>query len=287
METVLFLLIDGLVWGCIVALIALGLSLIFGIMRIINMAHGDLFMLGAVMAVLVSDVTGSIWLALLIAPVVIGALAGPVERWVLRPYEDNPLATMVGTIAISFILQQLVLMWWGGTPRRIEAPLQFRVDIFGVRFPGYRLVAAGLGLLLLAILWLVVYRTQVGVYLRATIDQPEIADAIGVNTSRVRVATFAVGAALAAAGGVLAAPIRHVTYLMGGDVLLVAFIVVIVGGLGSLGGTLIAALLFAGTEGLLSAVLDPIEARGVILLIMVAIVVVRPRGMFGVEAATR
>jgi branched-chain amino acid transport system permease protein len=281
LSVLLFLVVDGLIWGSIVALIALGLSLIFGIMRIINMAHGDLFMLGAVLAVLVSDGLGSLWPALVIAPLVLGLAAMPMERWVLRPFEGKPLNTLIGTLGLSFIIQQVVLMTWGGTPTRVVAPITFTVQMFGVAYPGYRLVAGGIGLVLLALLWAIIYRTAFGVRLRATIDQPEVADAMGINTSRVRMATFGLGAGLAAAGGVLAAPIRNVFYLMGFDVLLFSFIVVIVGGLGSLIGTFVAALTLSGTEGLLSAFVQPVEARIVILLLMAALVLVRPRGLFG------
>jgi branched-chain amino acid transport system permease protein len=280
-QVILFLVMDGLVWGCLVALIALGLSLIFGIMRIINMAHGDLFMVGAVISVMVSDWLGSLWPALVIAPLVLAVTMMPVERYVLRPFEGRPLATMIGTLGLSFIIQQVVLMTWGGTPRRVTPPVASVVQFMGVAFPGYRLVAAGLGLSLLAMLWLLVYRTGFGLSLRATIDQPQVADAMGINTSRVRVLTFGIGAALAGAGGVLAAPIRNVFYLMGLDVLLFSFIVVIVGGLGSLGGTLLAALTLSGTEGFLAAFFQPVEARILILLLMAAIVVIRPRGLFG------
>ena len=279
-STIFFLLVDGLIWGCIVALIALGLSLIFGIMNIINMAHGDLFMLGAVISVLVFDRLGSIWPALLIAPLILGIVALPTERYVLRPFEQKPLNTLIATLGLSFIIQQLVLMTWGGRPRRVLAPVEFTVDLFGVVFPGYRLVAGGLGLVLLGLLWLVVYKTSFGVKLRATIDQPEVADAMGIDTSRIRMLTFGLGVALAAAGGVLAAPIRNVFFLMGFDVMLMSFIVVIVGGLGNLLGTLVAALVLSGTEGFLSAFLAPVSARIVILILMAAFVVFRPRGLF-------
>src|SRR5690606_36100896 len=197
-----------------------------------------------------------------------------------RPFEQNPLNTLIATLGLSFLIQQLVLMTWGGRPRRVLAPVEFTVDLSGVVFPGYRLVAGGLGLVLLGLLWLVVYKTSFGVKLRATIDQPEVADAMGIDTSRIRMLTFGLGVALAAAGGVLAAPIRNVFFLMGFDVMLMSFIVVIVGGLGNLLGTLVAALVLSGTEGFLSAFLAPVSARIVILILLAAVVVFRPRGLF-------
>jgi branched-chain amino acid transport system permease protein len=280
LNTLLFLLTDGLVWGLIVALCALGLTLIFGIMGIINMAHGEVYMLGAMLAVSFSGWTGSFWLAFLAAPLVVGILALPVERWVMRPFEGKPLVTMVGTIGLSFILQQVALIVFGGNPKLVAYPISGAVNLFGVIYPAYRLFAGGLGLVLIMGLWLLLYRTDVGILLRATMEQPEMADAIGINTSLIRVGTFGLGALLAAAGGVLAAPIRQVFFLMGGDIVLFSFMVVIVGGLGSLKGALIAALFMSGLEGLLSAVVDPVQARALIMLLMALILVFRPRGLF-------
>lgn len=280
-STLLFLLTDGLIWGCIIALIALGLSLIYGIMGIINMAHGDLFMIGAVLAVVLHAWLGVFWPALVVAPLVVGIVALPLERWVLRPFEGKPLVTLVGTIGLSFIIQQVILMTFGGTPKRMAEPLSFVVNLFGVAFPGYRLFAAAIGLLLVGGLWLVIYRTQLGISIRATVARPEIADAMGINTSLLRVVTFGLGAALAAGAGVLAAPITQVFYLMGNDVLLFSYIVVIVGGLGSLEGAFVAALALSAIEGLLSAALTPIQARAAIMLVMAFVLLFRPRGLLG------
>jgi len=280
-SNLLFLFVDGVIWGIIIALIALGLSLIFGIMGIINMAHGDLYMIGAVLAVVVSGWLGIFLPAVIIVPIIVGVLALPLERWVLRPFEGKPLITMVGTVGLSFIIQQSALMTFGGTPKIVPYPVHGVVNLFGVAYPGYRLFAAGIGLLLIGLLWLALYRTDFGVFIRATMEEPDIADAIGINTSMIRAMTFGLGAGLAAAGGVLAAPIRQVFFLMGTDVILLSFIVVIVGGLGSLQGALVAALILSGMEGLLSAALDPVQARAAIMLFMALILVFRPRGLFG------
>jgi branched-chain amino acid transport system permease protein len=242
LSTLLFLVADGLIWGSLIALIALGLSLIYGIMGIINMAHGDFFMIGAALAVALTGWLGAFWPALLVAPMVVGLLALPLERWVLRPFEGRPLVTLVGTIGLSLVIQQLALMIFGGSPQRLEEPLNFVVAFAGVALPGYRIVAAATGLVLVALLWLLVYRTDLGVRIRATMERPEIADAVGIDTSRVRVMTFGLGAALAAAAGVLA---------------------------------------LSGVEALLTAVLSPIEARAAILLVMAMVLLVRPRGLLG------
>jgi branched-chain amino acid transport system permease protein len=280
LNNLLFLLTDGLVWGLVIALSALGLTLIFGVMGIINMAHGDLYMLGAMLAVVFSGWLGAFWPAFILAPMVVGIVALPAERWVLRPFEGKPLVTMVGTIGVSFIIQQAALIIFGGTPKIVMYPISGVINLFGVPYPAYRLFAAGLGLILIMGLWFLLYRTGVGILLRATVEQPEMADAIGINTSLIRAGTFGIGAFLAAAGGVLAAPIRQVFFLMGGDVLLFSFMVVIVGGLGSLKGALIAALFMSALEGLLTSIMSPVTSRALIMLLMALILVFRPRGLF-------
>jgi branched-chain amino acid transport system permease protein len=280
-SVIMFQVVNGLLWGCIIALIALGLSLIFGIMQIINMAHGDLYMVGAVGAAIVSIQFGSLWPALVVVPLLLGLVAMPVERWVLRPFESRPLATMVGTLGLSFIIQQTVLITWGGTPTTVLPPVNFIVTVAGAPIPGYRLVAAGIGLALVGLLWAIIYKTHFGLLLRATIERPDIADALGVNTSTIRALSFGLGVALAGIGGVLAAPIENVFYLMGFDVLLFAFIVVIVGGLGSLSGTLVAALALSGLEGLFASFFEPVQARVIVFLLMAAVIVLKPRGLLG------
>lgn len=279
-DTILFHLVEGVIFGCIVALVALGLSMIFGIMGIINMAHGDMYMVGAVIAVIVTNHVGSFWLALLAAPLVLGLTTLPLERWVLRPFEGEALPTMVGTVGVSWIIQQLVLITWGGSFSVVPVPVNFTVSLGGVAIPGYRIVAALIGLGFAFLLWIIIHRTRFGLSLRATIDQPGIAEALGINTSRVRAVSFGIGAALAAVGGVLAAPIENVYYLMGSDVLLLAFIVVIVGGLGSLGGTFVAAIVVAAVQGLLGAFVSPIMAEIWVFALLALAIVVRPNGVF-------
>lgn len=279
-SNVAFLFLDGIIWGFVIALIALGLSLIFGIMGIINMAHGDIFMVGAVLALVFGGMMGGFWPALIAAPLVVGVCALPLERWVLRPYEGKPLTTMVATIGLSFIIQQFTLMVFGGEPHMVHEPVNFTMQIFGVAYSGYKVFAAVIGMACIGLLWLGLHRTNFGVYIRATMEQPEMADAIGINTSLIRAVTFGIGAAMAAFGGVLAAPIHKVFYLMGADIILFSFIVVIVGGLGNLAGTLVAALLLSGIEGVLCAFFEPINARVIILLLMALVVVFRPRGLF-------
>lgn len=281
LSSLAFHVTNGVIWGVLVALIALGLALIYGIMRIVNLAHGDLFMVGAVLTVVLGGWLGSFWPMLLLAPLVVGLLAIPLERWVLRPFEGKVLVTLVATVGLSYIIQQLVLMTFGGAPVRIAPPLEFSMPLFGSPFPGYRLFAAGMGLLIIGGLWFLVYRTRFGIYLRATVENPSMAEALGIDTSRVRQLTFGLGAGLAAVAGVLAAPVHSVFFLMGREVLLFSFIVVIIGGLQSLPGAFIVAVALSGVEGGLNAFLNPVHSRALILLLMALVLVFRPRGIFG------
>jgi len=278
---VLFLLMNGLIWGLIIALIALGLSLIFGVMGIVNMAHGDLYMIGAVLAFYLFPLLGSFWLALLVVPLIIAVIAAPIERFVLRPYEGHHAVTMIATVGISFILQQAALATYGGIPKKMPDPWAVSFNLFGVSYPGYRLLIAGISIVILVAIWIFLYRTSYGVLIRASIQDQNMAAAMGINVNKVLVGTFVLGSVLAAIGGVLAAPVTQVFYLMGNDVGLLAFIVVIIGGLGSLGGTLVAALSLSAFEGVLSAVLSPTQSKAAIFVVMIIILMVRPRGLFG------
>lgn len=279
-STVLFLLINGLIWGLIVALIALGLSLIFGVMGIVNMAHGDIYMAGAVIAFYVTSLAGDFWLSLLAVPVVVIILAAPLERFVLRPYEGYHSTSMIATVGISFIIQQIALGTYGGIPKKIMNPWPVSFNLLGVDYPGYRLLVGAISLLILGALWLLLYKTSYGIKVRASMQDRDMANAMGINVNQILVTTFVLGGVLAAMGGTLAAPINQVFYLMGNDIVLLCFIVVIVGGLGSLKGTFIAALALCALEGVMASFLSPIQARAAIFVIMVVVLMRRPQGLF-------
>ncbi len=279
-STVLFLLINGLIWGLIIALIALGLTLIFGVMGIVNMAHGDIYMAGAVLSFYVVTLLGSFWLSLLLVPAVIILIAAPMERFVLRPYEGYHSTTMIATVGISFIIQQIALGIYGGIPKKIINPWPMSFNFLGVDYPGYRLVIAGISILILIGLYFFLYKTSYGILVRASMQDREMASAMGIDVNKVLITTFVIGSVLAALGGALAAPINQVFYLMGNDVILLSFIVVIIGGLGSLKGTLIAALSLCSLEGVLASVLSPVQARAAIFIVMIIVLIRRPTGLF-------
>jgi branched-chain amino acid transport system permease protein len=273
--------LNGLVWGLIIALIALGLSLVFGLIEIINIAHGDLFMLGAVLGWYVIQATGSFWLALAITPAVVGAFGILIERGVLRPIEHKPIITILATFGLSLILQQSVLATFGGAPQRIEEPIRGVIPLLGTFYPVYRLFVATCALGALGLLWLFLYRTRYGMWMRAVRQDREMAVALGIPSQQVYMLTFGLGAALAAFGGVLAAPVTSLEFQMGLDVLPTAFIVVIIGGLGSLLGTAVASVLLGVLEGLANAFVTPTTARIFSLVIMAVVLLVRPQGLFG------
>jgi branched-chain amino acid transport system permease protein len=280
LTTILFLLVNGLIWGLIIALIALGLSLIFGVMGIVNMAHGDIYMAGAVLSFYVGGMLGNFWLSLILVPAIIILVSAPVERFVLRPYEGHHSSTMIATVGISFIVQQIALATYGGIPKKITNPWPVSFNFLGVDYPGYRFLVACISILILAGLWLFLYKTSYGILVRASMQDREMASAMGIDVNKVLITTFAMGSVLAAVGGVLAAPINQVFYLMGNDVILLSFIVVIIGGLGSLKGTLIAALSLCSLEGVLASVLSPTQARAAIFVVMIAVLIRRPKGLF-------
>ena len=278
-------LLEGLISGLVLALTALGLSLVFGVMRIVNVAHGEFFMLGAVLAWYFSSVSGSFALALIAGPLLVGGVALLVDRVVLRPIHYIPEATIVATIGLLYIIQQLVLLLYGPYARPVAPPVYFRIDFPWFGYSGYKLVVGGLAVVLLAATWLLMTRTTLGLYMRATQQDREAAQAFGVPVERIYAVAFALGAVLAALAGVLVAPIRQADYLMGLDALLLSFMVVIIGGLGSLRGTLAAAFLIGLIDGIVSIFVSPTLARILASGLVIVVLVLRPQGLLGDAAA--
>ena len=274
-------LLESLVSGSVLALTALGLALVFGVMRIVNVAHGEFFMLGAVAAWFVSTLTGSFIAAVLIGPVLVGAIALACDRVVLRPIRYAPEPTIVATIGLLYIIQQATLSWYGPEARAVSAPVSFTIELPWFGYSGYKLVVVALAAGLLGAVWILVARTRLGLYMRATQQNAEVARAFGVPVERVYSWTFAVGAALTAIAGVLIVPIQQAHYLMGTDALLLSVMVVTIGGLGSLGGTIVAAFLIGLIDGVVSVFFAPTLARIVASVIVALVLVVRAGGLFG------
>ncbi len=282
--------LEGLVTSAVLALMALGLSLVFGVMRVVNVAHGEFYMLGAVVAWWIASlVTGhpaiGFLAALVISPLVVGAVALTAERLVLRRLDYNPEATIVATIGILYILQQLALTFYGPDARPVAAHFSYRVEFTWFGYSGYKLAVVGASAVLLLLTWFVLMRTRLGLVMRATQYDRETAQAFAIPVDRVYAGVFALGAMLAAVAAVLIVPISQAHYLMGLDPLLLSFIVVIIGGLGSLRGTLVAAVLIGLSDGIVSAFFQPTLAKMIATLLVALVLVFRPTGLFG--TATR
>jgi branched-chain amino acid transport system permease protein len=280
MELMLILAMNGLVFGLIVALIALGLSIIFGLLDIINVAHGDFFMVGTVLAWVIVTATGNYWLAFLIVPLLGLLLGAVIERGIFRPIEESAALSIVAAFGLSLILQEGVRATFGATPKRILDPIGLTVPFLNLQYEVYRLFAAGIAILAIVGFFLFLHRTKFGTWMRAVRQDRDMAIAMGVPANRVFVVTFALGTALAMLGGVVAAPITSVEFRLGLDVLPLCFIAVIVGGLGNLPGTAAAAVLLAVMEGIITSFAAPTTARIVSLLLMSVVLLLRPQGIF-------
>jgi branched-chain amino acid transport system permease protein len=277
--------LEGTVLAFVLAVTALGLSLVFGIMRVVNVAHGEFFMLGAVMAWWVSSAVGvpllGFVLALIAAPLFVGGIALASDWLILRRIDYDPESTIVATIGLLYIIQEATLVLYGPEARAVEAPYYFRVEFPWFGYSGYKLIVAGLSAALLLATWLALTRTNLGLYMRATQYDQETAQAFGISVRRIYATVFAVGAGLAAIAGVLVVPIQQAHYLMGNDPLLLSFIVVIIGGLGSLGGTLVAAFVIGISDGVISVFFSPTLAKILATLLVALVLVFRPSGLFG------
>ena len=281
----LFASLEGLVHAAVLSLIALGLSLVFGVMRIVNVAHGEFFMLGAMLTWWVSNfVLGNpalgFLLALLIVPLVVGIIAMFSDLLILRHLKYDPEVTIIATIGILYIIQQFALMTFGPDARPVEQPFNIRLDLYWFGFSAYKFFVIFSAIILLFCVWLVMAKTKFGLILRATQLDSEIAQAFGIPISTVYSLVFGVGAAIAAVGAVLIVPIQQAHYLMGGEPLLLAFIVVIIGGLGSLKGTVAAAILIGISDGIISVFFSPNLAKILATLLVVVVLLIRPNGLF-------
>src|SRR5262245_55236219 len=213
---------NGLVFGLIVALIALGLSIIFGLLDIINVAHGDFFMVGTVLAWVIVTATGNYWAAFLIVPILGLLLGALIERGILRPIEDSAALSIVAAFGLSLILQEGVRATFGATPKRLLDPIGLTIPIFNLQYEVYRLFAAAIAIIAIAGFFIFLHRTKFGTWMRAVRQDKEIAVAMGVPANRVFIVTFALGTSLAMFGGVVAAPITSVEFRLGLDLYFLA-----------------------------------------------------------------
>ena len=277
-------LLHGLVFGAALGLLALGLTVIFGLLGVMNFAHGELYMLGAYAGIAVVGVTHSFWTALIVAPLAVGAIGAVTEVVTLRPlYRREPLYGLILTFGLALVFREAVRQIWGGDMRRIQPPVTGSTPLLGMVYPNYRLFLLAASSILLLAIWLFFTKTRAGILVRAAVQDAEMLDGLGVNVPRVFTLTFAGSAALAALAGLLLAPIFTVYPQMGVEMILLAFIVVILGGMGSMGGSVVAALAIGLAQSLLTLWMNPQRVAIAIFALMIVVLIVRPRGFFGRE----
>lgn len=273
--------LNGVVTGTILALVSSGLTLIFGIMDVANFAHGELFMLGAYVGVLIGAATGSYWLALVAAAVVIGVFGAAIYLATLRPLLGrSPLTVMLVTFGLSLVLQNYALWQFGPVARNIPEPFSGHFRLFYLDYPYYRLVITGLAAAIMIGLWLFLKFGTYGIWIRATTQDRVMAQAMGIPVPWVLTGVFAIGSAMAAVSGVMFGPLSGVNATMGIDWILKAFIVVVVGGMGSLGGAIGAAIFISLMEAYASLWVSPAQAVIVSFVILILTLLFRPTGLF-------
>ena len=276
-------LVAGVSLGSIYVLVGVGLSLIFGLLTIVNFAHGALFMVGAYVGTYVFLKSGNFWLCLIAVPLATGLIGLVAERFLVRPLYgrgiDYPLLL---TFGLAYVLMDVVRMLFGVQGERFDTPeaLQGAVDIGVGMFPLYRLVLIGFTATVMLALWLFIEKTRYGLIIRAGARDAQVLRVLGINVSRVWLAIFGMGSALAGLAGLLAAPMRGVTPEMGIPVLVEAFVITVVGGMGSLGGAIAAGLLL-GIVVSLTTLIAPEMAELSMFALMALTLIARPQGLFG------
>ncbi|KTS12544.1 ABC transporter permease [Methylobacterium radiotolerans] len=276
-------LVTGIALGAIYVLVGIGLSLIFGLMNVVNFAHGAFFMVGAYVGVFLYGYTGSFWLSLVAAPLAMGLLGLAVERVLVRPLYgrgiDDPLLL---TFGLSYVMVESVRIAFGLTGLPFAAPPELRgaIDLGIGYFPLYRLFLIGFALAVVGALWLFIERTPFGLVIRAGARDPQIVQVLGIEIAKVWLAVFALGCALAGLAGILAAPLQGVTPEMGIPVLAEAFVVTVVGGMGSLAGAVLAGLI-VGVVVAMTSLVAPDMTKMAIFALMALVLLVRPRGLLG------
>ncbi len=273
----------GLVIGMVFVLLAIGLSLIFGLMTVVNFAHGSLYMLGAYFGVFLIGLTGNFWLGLVLAPLMVGALGLLIERVLIRRlYGRSPDDPLLLTFGLSLILVEGVKLVWGKIGLTLDPPRLFAgaLNLGFMTFPAYRLFVIVVTAAVLVGLWLFLARTNVGLIIRAGSRDPLMVRALGIDLSRIWLLVFGIGTALAGLAGILAGPMRGVYAEMGVTMVIESFVVVVVGGMGSLVGAVVAGILMGQVVGL-TTFLAPKLAEIMVFVVMAVVLLVRPSGLFG------
>jgi branched-chain amino acid transport system permease protein len=278
--------LNSLALGGLLFLLSSGFSLIFGLMRVANLTHGALFMLGAYVGVSILKYVPNFWLAALLGGIVVAVFGGLIERLILRALAGNALGQVLVTLGIAFIVADFCLIVWGGDPLPVPTPEALRrpLIVAGVAFPTYRLVVIGIAVVTAIALYLLMERTRLGAMIRAGVDDMQMARAVGIPVSRLFTIVFCLGSALAGAGGIIGGPILSAYPGLDADMLPLALIIVILGGVGSLVGAFIGSFIIGFIYTFGSALL-PDLAYVILFLPMIVVIAFRPTGLFGKRSA--
>jgi len=279
-------LLIGLINGSFYALLSLGLAVIFGLLNIINFAHGALYMMGAFCTWLLLNKLGlGYWSSLVLSPLIVGSIGMVIERTMLcRLYKLDHLYGFLLTFGLALIIQGLFRQYFGvsGMPYPIPQALQGGRNLGFMFLPNYRAWVIVLSVAVCLATWFMVEKTKLGAYLRAATENPQLVQAFGVNVPRMVTLTYGFGVGLAALGGVMAAPIYSVNPLMGADLIIVVFAVVVIGGMGSIMGAIVTGFLLGVVEGL-TKVFYPEASNTVIFIVMAIVLMIKPAGLFGAQ----
>lgn len=280
-------ILTGLAYGMLLFMISVGLSVIFGLMNVVNLAHGAFYVVGVYVAFTLMGLELGFWVALLLGTLTVAVLGVLTERLLLSRTYGNELNEVLLTFGLAYILADLVRLIWGTNPQTLSEPavLTFRVAFAGIEFPAYRLFVVLVGCLVAALLWYFETRTRIGAIVRAGVDDREMVSALGINVTLVFAGVFAFGAGLAAFGGILGGPILGMYPDQGFDILVVALIVVVLGGLGTWKGAFAGAVLVGMVETL-GRIYFPSLSLVIVFLLMAVVLLIKPSGLFGRSVAT-
>jgi len=281
MAPLLIVALDAANFMLALLLVTLGLVILFGLMNVINMAHGEMFLLGAYAVVLVERHGGGFWLALTLAPLALAVIGLLIEELVIRHVYHRFIDTILATWGLSISLKQTVIIAFGPTAQQVDNPLPQAVAILGTRYPVYRLFIMAVAVLIATGTFFLFYRTSLGLVARAVIANRPMASSLGLNTRRMDRLTFAFGAALAGLAGAVMAPLMSVDPQMGVGFLIPAFLSILVGGSGSLLGTLLGTTLIAGAGTVVSSIWTQITAQIVVFALAIVVIRLFPQGLTG------
>ena len=277
-------MLNGLAFGVAIVLMALGLTIIFGLLDVINMSHGEFFAIGAYAGVVLLGSGVNFWVAVALVPLLMLPLGILTERFLVRQVFDSAdrhTLTLLLTLGLSMIVYDGLKLMFGPNPLRPESPISGGMEVLGVFLPAYRMFLIVMGAAIIGAVWAIVYKTSLGAMIRAAAFDRNMASSLGVPVSTVYAVTFAFGTALAGLAGILLAPIFSVFPTMGHDFIVLAFTVVIVGGMGSIKGAVLAGLLLTQIQAITSLIISPVWTDPILFGIMVLVLMFRPQGLFG------